>query len=81
MNTGQLRKEFLAFEAADRRGSVIALGDADGDGYTDILVGTGPGHSSRVRAFNRYLGGGSKAAIEAEFSPFEPTFLGGVSLG
>jgi hypothetical protein len=63
----------------DYTGSLrVAEADANNDGIADILVGTGPGSSSRVALFD-----GRTRGIHFEFAPFEPTFLGGiyVSLG
>ena len=50
----------------------VAAGDVDGDGYADIIVGSGPGGGSTVRIFS--------GATHAELRTFAPYggFVGGV---
>jgi hypothetical protein len=50
-----------------------AVGDVNGDGVPDLIVGTGPGIANRVRV----LDGNTLVEITA-FSPFESSFTGGV---
>ena len=50
-----------------------AVGDFNGDGIGDLVVGTGPGGASHVKVFN-----GVTQAELFSVDPFEPTFKGGV---
>lgn len=51
----------------------VAAGDFTGDGIADLVVGTGPGRSTRVRVLN----GANQAELFA-VDPFEAGFTGGV---
>ncbi|CAN5603522.1 hypothetical protein BH11PLA2_BH11PLA2_51800 [soil metagenome] len=44
--------DFFAFEVALRNGAYVALGDVNGDGYADLVVGAGPGGGPRVSVFD-----------------------------
>src|SRR5262249_92373 len=41
--TGTLLKSFFAYNASFTGGVRVAVGDVNGDGYPDIVTGTGPG--------------------------------------
>lgn len=43
---------FFAYPADQRAGAMISLGDTDGDGKAELLVGSGPGLSPSVRLFD-----------------------------
>jgi hypothetical protein len=43
-------RRFLAFDAAQRGGARVALGDIDADGLLELLTATGPGELPRLRA-------------------------------
>src|SRR5438876_3807252 len=43
---------FIAFDTSYIGGIYVAAGDIDGDGKTDILVGSGPNNGGLVRAFH-----------------------------
>lgn len=45
-----LMRRFLAFDAAQRGGARVALGDVDADGVLELLTATGPGELPRLRA-------------------------------
>lgn len=43
---------FFAFDATESAGARVAVGDVDGDGRDEIVVGTGPGTLPRVRVYD-----------------------------
>ncbi len=70
--TGQLVHSFLPF--AGYQGAVrVATGDVTGDGFDDIVVGTGPGAPPHVKVFD-----GRSLREVASFMAFDPAFRGGV---
>lgn len=56
----------------------VAMGDIDGDGVYDLVVGAGKDHAPEVVV---YSGKANFAAERARFQAFSPTFTGGVSVG
>ena len=71
--TGTVDRQFLAF-AADFTGGVrVAVGDVNGDGVTDLVLGAGPGGGSAVRAVS-----GVDGSPLTSFFPFAERFSGGV---
>ena len=48
----KLVSDFFAFESSLRNGTYVAVGDINGDGYADIVVGAGPGGGPRVSVFS-----------------------------
>lgn len=68
------RMSFFAYDATDRGGISVAVGDVTGDGKGDIVVGQGPGRGG-VRAFSGATGG-----TLLDLKPFGTTFDGGVSV-
>lgn len=64
---------------ADFSGPVsVAMGDVDGDGVYDLIVGAGKDHAPEVVI---YSGKANFASERARFQAFAPTFRGGVSVG
>ncbi len=51
-NTWKPFGDFLAFEPALRNGTFVAVGDLDGDGFSELIAGGGPGGGPRVTAFS-----------------------------
>lgn len=49
---GSAGGSFFAFNATERGGVTIAVGDLDGDGKSEIIVGSGEGAIPRVRVFD-----------------------------
>ncbi|MBP6944791.1 FG-GAP repeat protein [Patescibacteria group bacterium] len=44
---------FFAFEPSDTTGARVAVGDVDGDGQDEIVVGSGPGAIPRIQVYTR----------------------------
>ncbi|HRQ65394.1 MAG TPA: VCBS repeat-containing protein [Xanthomonadaceae bacterium] len=65
--------DFPAYAPGFQGGVRVAVGDINGDGVPDIIVGAGPGHSPLVRLVN-----GRSGALLGEFMAFDPSFSGGV---
>jgi hypothetical protein len=60
--------DFFSGPSTDRGGVRVAVRDVDGDGYPEILTGSGVGSGSRVRIYN-----GLAAATEPNPQPFFET--------
>jgi hypothetical protein len=77
--SGQLKREFLAFDPGFVGGVWVAAGDLDGDGFAEIIAGAGPGGPPLVRVFD-----GPSGAQKAELVAYAPykdpsmVFTGGV---
>jgi len=74
-NDGSEIFNFYAFEPNFRGGVTVAVGDANGDGSIEIVVGTGFGGAPRVRVFRN-----SDLAVTADFFAFDPGFRNGVTV-
>jgi hypothetical protein len=68
-------KNFFAFDAGNRAGVSVAVGDVNGDGRGDIVVGTGVNVAAQVRVFS-----GVNNAILADHSVGTSGYTGGVSV-
>ena len=55
----------------------VAMGDVDGDGVYDLIVGAGKDHAPEIVV---YSGKSNFASERARFQAFAPAFLGGVSV-
>lgn len=64
---------FFAFDPSFTGGTSVAAFDVDGDGFSEIVVGAGPGGGPHVKVF-----GGANFALVKEFMAFDPSFRGGV---
>jgi len=62
----RLRPDFFVFEDTLRNGAFATIGDLDGDGQGDLIVGGGPGGGPRVRAVSgkALLGLGSLTSLD-----------------
>jgi hypothetical protein len=74
--TGVMLREFMAMPAAFSGGLHIAAGDVNGDGYADIIVGSGLGVAGTVKIFD-----GVTNALVRTITPFALDFGGGVYVG
>jgi hypothetical protein len=68
-------RNFFAFEPAFRGGATVAVGDVDGDGVNELVVGAGQGGGPRVRVFRA-----ADLAPLKDFYAYEPGFRGGVNV-
>jgi hypothetical protein len=66
----------LAFPPGFLGGDFVAVGDVNGDGRLDLVVGAGPGGLPLVASFDAV----SLAALDSFFA-FPPSFNGGVFVG
>ena len=71
--SGVLRASFLAFEPAFTGGVFVAAGDVNGDGYVDVIAGSGAGRSGEVKVFS-----GRDLSLLVDTPVFDPAFTGGV---
>jgi FG-GAP-like repeat len=70
--TGTLLSSFLAFEPTFTGGVRVAVGDLEGDGKAEVIVGSGPGRPAEVRIFT------ASGTLLRTIVPFSPSFAGGV---
>jgi len=70
---GALLGRFLAFDAKQKTGVRVAVGDVDGDGRYDVIASPGGGRGAAVRAFD-----GTTLAMKAEFPAFDAKYRHGV---
>jgi REJ domain/FG-GAP-like repeat/FG-GAP repeat len=68
-------KSFFAYDPAFTGGVFVAAGDVDGDGFDDIITGTGDGTAGHVKAFR-----GTDLSVIQSFFAYGPSFTGGVSV-
>jgi hypothetical protein len=74
--TGALLRSFFAFEPTFTGGVYVAAGDVNGDGYADVVVGSGAGRGGQVRVFS-----GVDGSVLRDLLVFAPDFIGGVRVG
>ena len=72
---GSLKASFFAYDANFAGGVNVAGVDVDGDGFSEIVTGAGPGGGPHVRIFS---GGGTPRG--GGFFAYDPRFVGGVSV-
>jgi len=71
---GQLISQFFAFDKSLRNGVNAAVGDIDGDGKDEIIVGAGAGQEPEVKVFS-YTGD-----LITKFLAYKKDFYGGVKV-
>jgi len=77
--TGNLKFSFIPYESTYTGGVRTAVGDVNGDGVADIVVGPGPGHTATIRVYD----GATQAPMTGPFGSFvafDPAFQGGVNV-
>ena len=73
--SGQVVRDFFAYGGEFRGGVNVGVADIDGDGFADILTGTGVGGGPRVTVFS-----GKDGSVLKDFFAYDPTFRGGVNV-
>lgn len=71
--SGQLIRQFFAFDPRFAKGEFVASGDVNGDGASDIIVGADQGGGPNVVVFS-----GNDNSILDNFFAYDPRFIGGV---
>jgi hypothetical protein len=72
---GKIVRTFFAYAPDFTGGVQVAVGDVNGDGVDDIIVGTGVGGGPNVKVFD-----GATGALLASFFAYEDSFRGGVQV-
>jgi CSLREA domain-containing protein len=85
--TGAVLADFFAYAPSFPGGVFVAVGDVNGDGVPDVIVGAGAGGGPEVKVIDgtkltltQSDGEISPSALLADFFAYVPTFLGGVTL-
>ena len=77
----QLVADFFAYEPSFSGGVNVAVGDVNGDGFGDVMIGSGVGGGPRVRVFSGDGIGSTSQTLLADFFAYESSFRGGVNVG
>ncbi len=73
--TGELFREWMAYDPAFRGGVTVAVGDVNNDGFPDVVTGAGPSGGPHVKAVSGRDGG-----LILSFYAFDPRSTGGVNV-
>lgn len=77
-----LVSDFFAFDESVRTGVYLSAGDINGDGYSDIVIGSGVGGGPRVRVVSgAALASGKGPAVIADFYAASADERAGVRVG
>jgi parallel beta-helix repeat protein len=68
------------FVASFTGGVNVTVGDLDGDGKPEVIVGAGPGGGPNVRAFQQNAGPGFTFSMIRDFYAYTSGFAGGVNV-
>lgn len=71
---GQVKRQFFADSLLDRGGLSVALGDVDGNGRLELIIGLGEGREPIVKIFN------NQAKLEAAFYVYPSGYRGGLNV-
>lgn len=74
-NMSSVEKSFLAWPASNQNGATVAVGDIDGNGYGEIIVGAGKGSGPQIKVFSK-----NGVNQQLDFFAFSKDFHGGVSV-
>ena len=80
-NRGPVLADFFAYESSFRGGVIVAAGDVNGDGFEDVIAGTGVGGGPRVRVFDgtQLTVGGTQNSFQ-DFFAYADQDRGGVNV-
>lgn len=71
---GRLKGQFFAYDKNRRNGVMVAVGDIDGDGISEIVTGSGKGFKPEVKIFRK------DGTVVSSFLAYNEKFLGGVNV-
>lgn len=77
---GELVRTFSAFNPGFTGGVRVAGGDVNGDGFEDVIVGTGTGGGARVRVFDGHHMTAGRPTVLYDFFAFGNSYRGGLSV-
>ncbi len=70
----------IHLDSDDNRSFTLAVGPVNGTGHSDVVVGSGAGVESDVKVIDGAMLAQGTAVVTAEFMPYDPDFLGGVTV-
>lgn len=71
---------FQAFSPNFRGGVRVAVGDLNGDGHSEVIVGAGPGGGPQINIYDGDLMRAGTVKLIVAFYAFSPDFRGGVTI-
>jgi lipoprotein-anchoring transpeptidase ErfK/SrfK len=66
--------EFFGFDASDLNGGTVAVGDVNGDGAAEVVVGSGAGSAPQVRVYSM------TGTLLSSFVPYDAGMTSGVNV-